>query len=598
MFQPNFESTPPANLLEGIRFEKDVPIPMRDGTRLATDLYLPSAPGRYPVLLERTPYGKHQSVMVRIQAPQYLAAHGFAVAVQDARGRYASEGLWYPFREEAWGTARDGFDSVEWLAGQPWSSGRVGVFGGSFAGFNQYLMAGDPNPHLGAMFTRQAPASLRNEWVYRGGAFELGFMFMWGARQSLETLRHRAAVLDRESSRNQMALLRARPLAECGLFSDPFAWIKEYLLRQEDPAYWRQWDISTQYGRFRVPTYHLASWYDIFLGGSLRNFIGMRAHASSPEARRSQRLTIGPWMHGPAMDDPVAGRYTGEMDFSDEARFNYKEAMAQWFDLTLGGKVNALADAPAVNYFMMGVNRWRTAEEWPPPGISFRNLYFHSERSGSAKSVNDGTARWHPPASDPPPAAFVHDPDKPTRSAGGNTLYSLHEQKPGEQGGFAELNAQAGSQDQRGIEPECLTFTSPPLDEDLDLTGPVVAKLYISSSAVDTDLVVRLCDVHPDGRSMLICDGIQRARYRDSDYEPSLLEPGKVYELSVDLWATSIRLFAGHRIRVVINSSNFPRFDVNPGTGESGATASRVVQAENRVYVDARRPSHIVLPLL
>ena len=582
---------------DGYRLEIDVPIPMRDGTRLATDLYFPDAPGRYPVLLERTPYGKHQSVMVSIQAPQFLARKGFVVAVQDTRGRHASEGVWYPFLEEAWGEKQDGYDTVEWLAQQSWSTGKVGSFGGSFAGFNQYLLTGNPSHHLAAMFPRQAPSSLRREWVYRGGAFELGFMFMWCARQSLETLRNRTVQLDRESSQNQMSLLSARPLLEAPFFLDPFQWMKDYLRYQENENYWKQWDIAAHYGSFRIPTYHLASWYDIFLGGSLKNFAGMRAQAASEEIRRSHRLVIGPWLHGPRTDGNPEGRVAGEIDFGDAARWDYKGEMARWFEFWLHGRDNGILREPAVRYFVMGLNQWKFAEEWPPPGIVYRNLFLCSERSGTSASLNDGTLDWAPPAGSGEPAKFVHDPDRPAPTVGGNTLYSLKRQKPGESAAWVDANAEAGSQDQRKIEPVCLTFTSAPLERPTEITGPVIARLFISSTAADTDFVVRLCAVHPDGRSMLICDGIQRARYRESDFESRLLEPGKIYELTVDLWATSILMPAGHRLRVVINSSSFPRFDVNPGTGESGATATRRVQAENSVYLDADHGSHVVLPV-
>lgn len=570
---------------------------MRDGIRLATDLYFPPEPGRYPVLLERTPYGKHQSVMVSIGAPAFLAANGYVVAVQDARGRYASEGLWYPFREEAWGKQQDGFDTVEWLARQEWCDGRVGSFGGSFAGFNQYLYAGNPSPHLGAMFARQAPCSLRDEWVYRGGAFELAFMFLWGARHSMEALRNRSAQIERLSLRRQMDFLRFRPLAENPMFSDPFDWIKDYLRLQDEENYWKQWDIAPYHKTFAVPTYHLASWYDIFLGGSLRNFIGMRNAAGSEEARRRHRLTIGAWMHGPRTDAEADGQRAGEMDFGAEARWDYKGEMLRWFDYTLKNKPGDFDDAPAVRYFVMGLNRWRTAEDWPPKTVTYKPLYFNASRSGSARSLNDGGLSWRLPEGNNASARFTHDPDCPVESVGGNTLYSLTAQRPGESLSFDDLNAQAGSRDQRGIEDRCLTFTSDSLEADLEVTGPVIATLFVSSSAADTDFVVRLTDVQPDGRSMLVCDGIQRARYRESNYHPSLLEPGRVYELAVDLWATSHLFRRGHRLRVVVNSSSFPRFDVNPGTGESGAVASTVVIAENVVYLDRARPSHLTLPV-
>jgi len=596
-FEPNLLLSKPLEPSGSSTIQCDVPIKMRDGTRLATDLYFPPKPGRYPVLLERTPYGKHQSVMVSIGAPEFLAVNGYVVAVQDARGRYASEGLWYPFRDEAWGERRDGFDTVEWLARQEWCDGNVGTFGGSFAGFNQYLHAGSPAPHLGSMFARQAACSLRDEWVYRGGAFELGFMFLWAARQSAEALRNRMVQVERAAMQLQHDFLRFRPLAQNPLFSDPFDWIKDYLCRQEDERYWKQFDVAQFHETFTVPTYHLASWFDLFLGGSLRNFTGMRNAAKSEAARRRHQLTIGPWMHGPRTDSEPDGQCAGEVDFGLEACWDYKGEMLRWFDYTLKHKPSRFDEDPAVRYFVMGLNRWRACDDWPPKSIVYRQLYFDSRPSGSARSLNDGSLSWAPTEENTPPARFIHDPDHPVETVGGATLYSLTPLRPGDPLGFEELNAQAGPRDQRKIEDRCLTFTSPPLDEDLEVTGPVIAKLFISSTAVDTDFVVRLTDVFPDGRSMLVCDGIQRARYRESNYRPSLLDPGKVYELAVDLWATSHLFRRGHRLRAVVNSSNFPRFDVNPGTGESGATATGTVIAENVVYFDAARSSHLVLPV-
>ncbi|PYT21428.1 MAG: hypothetical protein DMG57_38590 [Acidobacteria bacterium] len=593
-FAPNFE---PSNVTECSTIRRNIPIPMRDGIRLATDLYFPAERGCYPVLLERTPYGKHQSVMVSIGAPGFLASKGYVVAVQDARGRFASEGLWYPFRDEAWGTHKDGFDTIEWLGKQEWSDGQVGTFGGSFAGFNQYLHAGAPSQHLRSMFARQAACSLRDEWVYRGGAFELGFMLMWAARNSLEALRNRISQIERICSQGQLDFLRYRPVVNNPLLSDPFDWIKDYLQLQDDESYWKQFDVAQFHETFTVPTYHLASWFDIFLGGSLRNFIGMRNAAGSEEARRRHRLTIGPWMHGPRTDSELDGQKVGEVDFGPEARWDYKSEMLRWFDCTLKQKPGGTENQTAVRYFVMGLNRWRTADEWPPSSVLYKEFYFDGRRSGSAASLNDGSLSWTPGEESATPVRFVHDPNQPVEAAGGNTLYSLTAQQPGESLGWKELNAEAGSRDQRKIEDRCLTFTSEPFNADLEVTGPVVARLFISSTAADTDFVVRLTDVFPDGRSMLVCDGIQRARYRQSNYRPSLLDPGKVYELVVDLWATSYLFRSGHRLRAVVNSSSFPRFDVNPGTGESSVTATNMVIAENTVYVDRERRSHLLLPL-
>ena len=603
MFFPNFVR--PGSLgvpfggEDGYSLTLDVPIPMRDGARLATDLYLPAATGVYPVLLERTPYGKHQSVMVNIGAPQYLARNGFIVAIQDARGRYASEGSWYPFRDEAWGECRDGYDTVEWLAGQPWCNGKVGVFGGSFAGFNQVLLAGNMPPHLAAAFPRQAPSSLHREWVYRGGALELAFIvLMFGGRQSAEPLRHRLTQLDQQSLGDPASLLNGFPVGSHPLLSNPFDWLDDYLHRQEDEGYWKQWDVEPYYASFAVPTCHMTSWFDIFLSGTLRNFVGMRAQAKSEEIRKQHRLIIGPWLHGPSTDQAPQGRIAGEIDFGEAAFWNFKAAMLRWFDCWLKGIPNAVSEERAVHYFVMGLNRWRTADDWPPPGIQYRKLYLTGRPSNSSKSLYDGSLVSKPAEESIESVKYLHDPGDPVPSVGGNTLYFLAKKEWGQAPSWDDLNAQAGSRDQRVIEDQCLTFSSQPLEEDVEVTGPVTANLYVSSSAVDTDFVVRLCDVHPDGRSMLICDGIQRARYRESSFNRSLLQPGKVYSLTVDLWSTSHLFRKRHRIRVVINSSCFPRYDVNPGTGESGAKATNQVTAENRIYLEQQHPSHLNLPIM
>src|SRR5579862_3845987 len=297
---------------DGCRLEIDVPIPMRDGTCLATDLYFPTEPGVHPVLVERTPYGKHQSVMVSIGAPAFLARHGYIVAIQDVRGVYASEGEWYPFRDEAWGARRDGYDTVEWLAAQPFSNGKVATFGGSFAGFNQYTLAGAMPPHLAATFPRQAPCSLRRSWVYRGGAMEFAFIVpRYGRRMSVEALRNRFTQYSAKASSSQMDLADCWPLPNHPLFSDPFQWIRDYVALQEDEPYWSQWDVAPHHAAFDRPSYHVASWFDIFCGGTLENYIGMRARATSDVIRKSHKLIIGPWIHGPYMYKAPQGRITG-----------------------------------------------------------------------------------------------------------------------------------------------------------------------------------------------------------------------------------------------------------------------------------------------
>ena len=338
---------------------------MRDGIRLATDLYFPTAPGPHPVLLERTPYGKHSSVMVRIDAPRTLARSGYVVAIQDVRGRFASEGAWYPFGDDLGGHQSDGCDSVEWLAAQPFSTGKIGVFGGSYAGFNQYTLARNMPPHLAAAFPRQAPQCLHSEWAYRGGALEFAFLVPRFSRHMFaEALRNRQIQFARKFHDYQLDMETRWPLPDHYLFSDPFAWLRDYTSRQEDAAYWSQWDIAPHWANFDRPAYHVASWFDLFLGGTLRNFRGM--------PRRNHKLIIGPWIHGAFMAHTPQGRLTGEMDCGEVAKWDYTDTMRRWFDCWLKDRDDGIASEPAVRYFVMGSNQWKTAADWPPPGIDYR----------------------------------------------------------------------------------------------------------------------------------------------------------------------------------------------------------------------------------
>jgi hypothetical protein len=412
----------------------------------------------------------------------------------------------------------------------------------------------------------------------------------------VEALRNRHSQFASKATQTHMGVSDGWPLPGQSLLSDPFEWINDYVRRQEDEEYWRQWDIAPHHGSFDRPSWHVASWFDIFCEGTLKNFIGMRAHAPTESVRRNHRLIIGPWIHGPYMYRSPEGCLSGEMDFGPEALWDYKDAMLRWFDHWLKSKNNGVQSDPEVQYFVMGLNKWKVAADWPPPGIEFRRLYLSNDPSGSSASLNDGSLFWQPTVGERSPARYLHDPDAPVPSIGGTSLYTIALDSD-ETESWHDLNAQAGSRDQQSIEPRCLTYTTAPLDRDLEITGPVAAVLHVSSDAVDTDFVVRLCDVHPDGRSMLICDGIQRARYRDSDFVPSLLEPGQLYVIKVDLWSTSALFRAGHRVRLIVNSSCYPRFDVNPGTGKSALLSSERRKTVNCIYADSLRSSHVVLPV-
>ncbi len=555
---------------------RDQAVTMRDGTLLYADVYLPGGQGPFPSLLERTPYSKDNSPEVQVGAPAYFAAAGYAVVIQDVRGRFKSEGRFIPFQDDGWGQNRDGLDSVGWMAAQPWCNGQVGTIGGSYAGATQYLLAPSRPPHLRAMVVREASADFHAEWVYHGGAFELAFMLGWTLEWAYKDLAHLTQGQDYPERKRSLEAALASidtwqqrlPLNPNPLLAGLADWYNDYLSHPDDGSFWRRWNIEDQHPEIETPILHLGGWFDIFLNGTLKNFSGLRANAKTAEARRAQRLIVGPWVHGPLN---IPKTIQGEVDFGPEAARDYNDLRRPWYDYWLKGSRNGVMDEPPVRLFVMGENHWRSADEYPLPNTRYTNWYLRE--SGRLEALAPSGAE--------PADSYDYNPEAPVPTRGGNTL-----------------NLPGGAFDQRPVEERCLTYTSELLHDDLTIIGNVRCVLYASSSAPDTDWVVRLTDVHPDGFSRLLCDGVLRARYRQSWTAPSLLTPGKVYEFVVDLWATANTFLAGHRLRVAITSSSFPRFDRNLNTGGIfGAETSGQV-ARNTIFHDERRASHIILPVI
>ncbi|HXG13319.1 MAG TPA: CocE/NonD family hydrolase, partial [Gemmataceae bacterium] len=539
--------------------DKGVMVPMRDGTRLAADIYRPAAEGCFPAVVERTPYNREESVILRTKTPQYLAERGFVFVVQDVRGRFGSEGTWYPFVDDGWGDNRDGYDTIQWVAAQPWCNGKVATAGGSYAGQTQMFLAPTRPPALVCCFVREAASDLAQQWCYRGGAFEWAFNLDW-------TLRHGANALRRQIDLIQKAVTHdtkrydTLPLDRSPLMADPFRWFHDLLKRRDDEAFWQQFNFETQYGKIDTPMYHMAGWFDIFLEGSLRNFMGIVKEGRTKATRRNQKLLIGPWTHGPTVHEPAFARYVGDMDFGPDAVFDFNGEMLRWYDYWLNGADTGIRDEPPVRYFLMAANEWRTADTWPPPVRQRVRFYLRGGKSGTAASLNDGVLSIEKPAGKEKADRYRYDPADPVPTVGGNTLYSvMRKGAAGEEN--PDFSATAGPRDQRPVEPRCLTYTSEPLPADLDVVGPVTLILFASSDGPDTDFMAKLCDVFPDGRSILVADGILRARYRSSRWRPRLLKPGKIYRFEIELWSTAWRFAAGHRLRVAVASSNFPRFD-------------------------------------
>ena len=594
---------PTAAIHNGVVIERNVMVPMRDGVRLATDVYRPDKPGQFPVLLQRLPYGKQILDRVFLD-PTQTAQRDYVVVVQDSRGRFDSEGEWYPFHCEI----NDGYDAVEWAAVQPWSNGKVGMFSGSYIGATQWLAAIAQPPHLVTMVPATATSDFHDSWVYHtGGAFDLIFNVGWAIAVSGNTAQRlgikdptveqagatlaamgermaqdpAAAMATLEELRSILQpLFSFRPLRELPSLKRLAPWFTDWIDHPEADPYWQSINFAAQYNKVHTPALHITGWYDVFLGGSLANYLGMIKHGPTPAVRRGQKLIIGPWYHGPFT--PQTTRI-GEVDFGPQAGIDFTAVQWRWFDHWLKGVNTGIMDEAPIRLFVMGDNAWRDEWEWPLARTQWTRYYLHSK--GQANTLTgDGTLATQPPEAEKPDR-FTYDPRDPVPTCGGCLL---------------PIGAAPGMFDQREVEarPDVLVYTSPPLSEDVEVTGPVTVELWASTSAPDTDFTAKLVDVYPDGRAMNLCEGIIRARYRASQETPSLVTPGAVYPFRIDLWATSTVFKAGHRIRLEISSSNFPHFEPNPNTGHALGQDDILERADQEVFHDARHPSHIMLPVI
>ncbi len=567
-----FVFTSGARLAEppAVTIERDVEVKMRDGVVLRADVYRPRAPGQYPVLLERTPYDKRGEVDFGPRA----AEHGFVVIVQDVRGRFRSDGEWYTFKYES----QDGYDTVEWAAALPYSNGKVAMWGGSYVGATQMLAAIAQPPHLVGICPRVTPSNYHDGWTYQGGAFEQWFSQSWTSGLAQNTL------VRRVSSSNAMSWAPNLPLADYPYLDlgsrDTLApYYRDWLEHPAYDDYWKAWSIEDNFARIQVPGFHVAGWYDIFMGGSLRNYAGIRAHGASDAARRGQRLIVGPWWHG-----PFDGK-AGELDFGSSAASTEEAVTLRWYDYLLKGVKNGLEREKPVRIFVMGANVWRDEDDWPLARAVSTKYYLHS--GGHANSLEgDGILSTTAPVEEPRDE-FVYDPADPVPTRGGGLCCDNSHQP-------------SGAFDQRKVESrkDVLVYSTPAFDRDVEITGPISVEAFVSSSAVDTDVTAKLVDVWPNGFAQNLTDGILRLRYRNSPERAELMTPNEIYKVTIDVWATSNLFKAGHRLRIDLSSSNFPRFDRNLNTGESGAHSSRMVTATNAIYHDRDHPSALIVPVV
>jgi predicted acyl esterase len=514
--------------------KKTYMVAMSDGVKLATDVYLPVGAGPFPAVLVRTPYDKSGR-----GAPSFgdYVMRGLAAVVQDQRGRFASEGENLPFVGCGDGQHKDGLESIAWIRQQPWSNGSVGTLGGSAAGITQILLAPAAPPGLRAQHISVAPASLYHHAVYVGGALRECQVVNWTNRNQYDP--------------EALEIFRAHPQFD---------------------EYWRKSDTRLRAAAINVPAVHVGGWFDTFAQGTIDAFVS-RQHNGGPGARGTQKLVMGPWTH------PIGRSPVGELTFPD-FKIPSEYNAGRWFDHHLKGIDNGVMNEPAVAYYVMGdvINRtapgnvWRHAVDWPVPARE-RPFYFQVPGILAEKKPGPAEAR----------AEFTFDPADPCPTIGGNNL-----------------TIPAGPRNQNAIETrkDVVLFTSDLLEAPLEVTGRVSARIFVSSSAVDSDLSVRLCDVYPDGKSYNIAEGMLRLRYRNSFEKPEPLTPGAIAEATVDCWSTSIVFNRGHRLRVTVTSSNSPRFDVNPGTGKPFREGDSYVKQTNRIYCDGAHPSCILLPVV
>jgi putative CocE/NonD family hydrolase len=567
--------------------ERDVRVAMRDGVNLAADVYRPNDHAPHPVLVHRTPYSKSNAWFVGglMFNPLDAVQRGYVIVVQDTRGRFGSEGDWEPFANEA----ADGYDTVEWAATQPWSDGNVGIYGSSYMGVTTIQALVAAPPHLKAAVSYMTGADYHNGWTYSGGAFELGFNLWWTNFLGWDTASRlkvseaeRTELLGRlaEATGDPWTAARHLPLGDLPAFQGEVApYWQDWLRHPVYDDYWRRVDALERTADIRAPLLQIAAWYDNFLRGHLDLNERLRGHGQ-------HRLVIGPWDHEAYLSLGLSR--AGERDFGPSAISGptlVADLALQWFDHWLAEKESPLMATPPVRYFMMGANSWQEADAWPPASTPTR-WYLRSGGRANTRQ-GDGALTLEPPGAEPADS-YRYDPADPVPSLGGRTLHPNL--------GPAGVQNQATLQEREDV----LVYTSTRLTTPVAVAGPVSVTLFAASSAPDTDFTAKLVDVEPDGYCANIAEGIIRARYRSGEPREELLEPGKVTEFRIDLWDVAHTFRVGHRIRVEISSSNFPRFDrnLNSTVSPEQAGPGELQVADQQVWHDADHPSHLTLPAL
>lgn len=556
-----------------VRVAEDVPIEMRDGISLMTDVYLPPRGGPFPVILSRTPYGTKMEAAFQPALGHFFAENGFAFISQNVRGRFDSEGEFNPF--DVAQDAPDASDSIDWIVSQEWSNGIVGVMGESYGGYTALVTAATGNSAIKAVAS--ANITVADEDRVLDGAFSLQSSGLWRLRMD-------DAETGRYQNTSQVDLYNL-PLITMGEAHG----LRDVIWRNRlsgflENARARRSQALDAYENIQVPAVHFGGWYDTVVRGPIATWEGVKLYSGNADASDMQWLVMGPWDHkamSAQFSNPEPPTSIGKRDIGKEAVFTYRDTLLEFFTYFLKREDNGFIDLPRVQYFNIGENDWRYGEQWPPKESRLRSLFFHS--AGNAASADDGLLDFVPPQ-DEPADSYTYDPGNPVNITESTNVWSRAADSPDR----AELLTRD----------DVLTYETLPLINDMDITGPISVEIYASSSATDTDFTAALVDIYPDGYSLLIQEGILRASFRDKAAEPTPIEPGQIDTFTIDLRANSYIVPAGHKLRVEISSSNFPRFARNLNNGETFGMSDRIEVAEQVIYHNNRYASRLVLPVI
>lgn len=564
-----------------VREQRGVLIPTRDGVQLSTDLFFPALEGKFPVILIRTPYKKEMSEL----EGKYFARRGYAVAIQDVRGRFGSSGVW----EALVNDSPDGADTIEWLAAQPWSSGKVGMIGGSYLGWVQWLAAAEKPRGLVTIIPNVSPPDPFYNIPYEYGVFFLFGAIWWSEVVDSEaTADLSGATFSKIGDRKYNQLLRDLPVIDLDrkvMGKENATW-RTWIKHNTADEYWERASFFDRLQHVRIPVFHQSGWFDGDGIGSKLNYLKMASHGHP-----HQKLILGPWGH-----TDQATRVIGDRDFGPAAIVDLSRAYLRWFDYWLKGVENGITSEPLVSLFVMGSNKWLHGPTYPLPETRFEKWFFSSNGNANT-SRGDGALTRQEPAGAAPPDRYRYDPADPTPtplyyeapSSEGQAPLSVEEKKKTAEG-YHEQVTQSRS--------DILVYATPPLEQPLTFAGPVSAVIYASTSAKDTDWFARLVEIDKQGKTFALVEGKIRARFRESMRTPTLLEPEKIYAYTLDLWHTGITIPAGHRLRVEVASASFPMFSRNLNTGGHNEMETEFISAEQVIYHDAERPSHVLLPVI